>query len=409
MKTRTLSGKSCYGGVLISALAFVTITSLMVAGIVTLAVSHYAREQTEADYVTALALAEAGVNYEFRKISANVANADQRPNGTSPGVSYTFGGGTFAVYCAKQDGTTPWVPPGTLNVMCTGTINGVSRSLLVSGKGYSITPNYAMFGVSNNQTSIINGTPTTVGGDIGTDGTFIFNGHPTISGAVDFNGAGSGWAAPPNATYTVNYLPNPVVWPTVSTIASQIVPGGNGLAGLATVNDNATATPPIVNNFVLINGAGTLTLHGKPGGANYYVTSLTMNGTASVVFDNSLGPINIWQGPAGSSSTFIFNGGIAAKTNVQDPTKKVSIYVATTNDVIMNGNTELDAGIYNYNGPANGGNVILNGSPIVNGSIIAYKFTCNGNPTVNYQTGFFQTTGAGYYGFDDQWLEIGGM
>jgi hypothetical protein len=403
MKTRTRSGKSHYGGILISALAFVTITSLMVMGMVTIAVSNYAREQTEADYQTALSLAEAGVNYELRKISANPANADQRPNGASPGVSYNFGGGTFAVYCANKNNTTPWTAPADLYVMCTGTINGVSRSLSVSGKGYSTTPDYAMFGVAS---GIMNGTPTTVGGDVGTNGYFTFNGHPTVSGSVDFNGPGSGWQSPPNGTYTVQNLPNPVAWPTVSTIASQTVAGG--LATLATTNDNATATPPIVGNNVLINGNGTLTLHGKPGGANYYLTSLLLNGNAQIAFDNSAGPINLWQGPAGSSGSFIFNGGSAAIRNSVDPTKKVTMYIASNNDVIMNGNTELDAGVYNYNG-ASSGTVIMNGSPQVYGSVIGNKFIMNGNPTVNYQTGYFQTgVGGSYYGFADQWLEING-
>jgi hypothetical protein len=67
----------------------------------------------------------------------------------------------------------------------------------------------------------------------------------------------------------------------------------------------------------------------------------------------------------------------------------------------------MDAGLYNYNG-ASSGTIIMNGSPAVYGPVIGNRFIMNGNPTVNYQTGFFQTTGAGYYGFDDQWLEING-
>ncbi len=398
--------KAQRGAILISALAFTVISAMLVTGMLTVSTSYFARTQSEADYERALALAEAGVNYEFRKISQNTTNADQRPNGTSPGVSYNLGGGTFAIYCANSNNTTPWTPPGNLIVYCTGTINGISRQLQVTGKGYSVTPNFALFGVQN---GLMNGAPSVPTGDVGTNGSLNFNGDPTVGGHVDFNGAGSGWSPTPCGSYNVQHFANPVGWPTVSAIASQTVAGG--LATLATTNDNALATSSPSGAFtgttIFMNGSGTLTLHGKAGGANYYVTSLLLNGSPRIVFDNSAGPINLWEGPAGASSAFIFNGGSAAIRNSVDPTKKVSMYIATNNDVIMNGNTELDAGVYNYQS-ASSGNVIMNGSPAVYGSVIANRFTMNGSPTINYQSGYFQTSGNGYYGFNDQWLEQGG-
>src|SRR5438309_75708 len=88
-----------YGGVLISGLAFAAISAFIVVGMLTMTVANYARSSTEADYESALSLAEAGVNYELRKITLNTANADQRD--TAP--SYTFGNGTFKVYCTNKD------------------------------------------------------------------------------------------------------------------------------------------------------------------------------------------------------------------------------------------------------------------------------------------------------------------
>ena len=371
-----------------------------------LTVSHYNLATVESSYINALNIAEAGVNYEMRKISRDVTTADQAGMSTPRGAVYSFGGGTFRVYCANRDGTTPWVSPNPLYIYSVGTINGVSRTVRVAAKGnssgISLPGSYVLFGV---QEGIINGSPTTVNGDVGTNGFCTFNGHPTITGKVIFNGPGSNWQSPPNGCYDVNYQSQPVVWPSVTQIANQACSGG--LTWLASHNDNALATPAIANNFVLTNGT-TLTLKGKAGGANYYVTSLTCNGNDKIAFDNSAGPITLWMGPSGSSSTFVFNGGQAAVKYSQDSTKAVQIYVATNNDVIFNGNIELDAGVYNYNS-ASSGRVILNGSPVVNGCVIGNKFTCNGNPTITYLSNIFQTGGTTYYGFDNSWLEINGI
>ena len=309
------------------------------------------------------------------------------------------------MYCANRDGSTPWTSPNPLNITATGTLRGVSRTVRVAAKGCSTSlvtqGNYALFGV---QSGIMNGTPTTVSGDVGTNGYFTFNGSPTVTGQVIFNGPGSNWQSPPFGSYNVSYKAQAVVWPTVDQIANQAFPSG-GLTWLATHNDNALAVPPISNNFVLLNGTGGLTLKGKTGGANYYLTSLTCNGNVTVTFDNSAGPITVWTGPSGQSSTCVFNGGTAAVKMTQDATKPVQMYIATTNDVILNGNNELDAGIYNVNGYGNGC-VIFNGSPVFYGCAICNRFILNGNPAVHYVSGVFQTGGTAYYGFDNVWQEL---
>ena len=121
----------------------------------------------------------------------------------------------------------------------------------------------------------MNGSATTVNGDVGTDGFFTFNGHPTITGSVIFDGAGAGWQSPPNGTYVVKYNAAAVVWPTVEQLAVTTF-GATGLAYVAAHNDNALASPAIPTsgqnaNMVLLNGNGTQTFVGKAGGANYYL------------------------------------------------------------------------------------------------------------------------------------------
>src|SRR5689334_17830088 len=120
MKTTSRSVKAQHGGVLLSALAFTTITALLVAGLATISVSYYARAKTESDYAAALPLAEAGINYELRKISADTSTADQATTANPNGTSVSYGSGSFSVYCSNKDGSTPWTAPNPLYVTASG-------------------------------------------------------------------------------------------------------------------------------------------------------------------------------------------------------------------------------------------------------------------------------------------------
>src|SRR5687768_10629730 len=94
--------RTSQGFVLLSALVFTLVIATLLTGIGTFTVSHRTQAEVDADYVKALDIAEAGVNTEFRKISQNAALADQYP-----GTTYSFGGGTYKVYCINRDGTYP--------------------------------------------------------------------------------------------------------------------------------------------------------------------------------------------------------------------------------------------------------------------------------------------------------------
>lgn len=399
------------GVVLLNVLILVVIVSIMLVGMTGLMVSDYGMIKTENNYAMVLEVAEAGVNYELRKISVDATTADQKHLTGAAGTTYTTSAGTFSVYVTQRnsDGseTTPWVAGSNLWIYSSGTLNGVTRTVKVAALGSGTTPtgNYAVFGVSE---GIINGTPTFISSDVGTNGFFTFNGHPGITGSVIFNGVTSNWQSPPNGSYNVVHNLLPLVWPTVESLAVGTF-GVSGLSYVAAHNDNALASPAISNNMVLTNGSSNQTFVGKAGGANYYLTSLTMNGSSQVLFDNTAGPITIWVGPSGSSSTFVFSGGTAAIKMSSDPTKAVRIYIATNNDVQLNGNTELDAGLYNVN-LAGSGRIIFNGNPAMYGTIVANKFTFNGNPQVHAVGGYFAPTGTtSYYKCVQPWTEVGGV
>ena len=158
-----------------------------------------------------------------------------------------------------------------------------------------------------------------------------------------------------------------------------------GLWYLATRNDNGLSSPPITGNSISLAGSDSMTFVGKPGGANYYVTSMSMKGNSTVSFDNTAGPITIWQSTADGSLTI--SGGVAAVKMSTDPTKAVRIYAAATGGITLNGNSELDAGVYNVtDGLAT---TTMNGTGTIYGTIICDNFVINGNNTISATLGYF--------------------
>jgi hypothetical protein len=386
-------------------ICFVAVTAIVMVGFCQVVVSYYMLSRVESDHDAAIDIADAGVNYELNTISANSANADQAGTGNPPGSLYSFGGGTFRVYCENSNGTTPWTPGNSLIVVSTGTVNGAARTVKVTATpvgGSGSNGNYAIYGEG---TSVANGS-VNINGDVGTNAQLTFNGNVGVTGSVIFNGSGSGWQSNPNKSYTVVHNSNAINWPTVTSIAnSTFTSSPGGLAYVAANNDNANYTnPKLTSTVVLMNGNGTQTFIGKPGGSNFYLTSLTTNGNANIYFDNTNGPITIWVGPAGTASTFVFNGGSSAVSMSKSNAYPVRVYVATTNDVIQNGNTELDCGIYNINSSGQG-RMIFNGNPTTYGSVICNSFNLNGTPNLNYVSGLFSFGQISYYGFGGVWTE----
>jgi hypothetical protein len=381
------------GGIIIGVLFFLLIISMLLIGTATLTTGHQNLEDSDAKYSDALNSAEAGVNYEFRKISQNPASADQ-----SPGTTYTLGGRTFKVYCTNKDGSTPWdTTGGNLYVISAGTVDRASRTVKVSVKGFAPPGKYAIYTMDS--ISIWRGSSMDIIGDVGSNGKLDFTSSPNITGSVYFNGPDAGWYGTPPGGYTVASSSNPTTWPTVSQVANKTVAGG--LATLAVTNDNARAVPPIVGNS--ITNSVVLTA------GNYYITNMNLTGNNQIIFDNRNGPVNIWIGPEGGSGTARFRGGTAAIPISNDATKACHMYVATQSGIDLAGNQQIDALIYAYNKDAQGneyGYVQNSGNPTLNGQIIANKVDINGNITINYTTDLIKPTSYGYYGYDNSWAEL---
>ena len=250
-------GKNARGGfTLITSLAFSLIVGTVLAGVGTVAVSHLSRAETEGDYANAIALADAGVNYELAWISRNTALAQNCTSSRIPGCidqmgspySGTVSGvpGTFSVYVrpwgSSCDGTGNWAAPGDMCVESTGTFNGIARTVRARGVRKSIFDEYALFAYITGTFSGggASGGSTEVVGNLGTDGGVTFNGTLNtniVNGTLDLNG-GAASSSDPGANIATN--PDPVLMPDVSTVAALQFPSTpTGLAYLAANNNNA--------------------------------------------------------------------------------------------------------------------------------------------------------------------------
>ena len=403
--------KARRGGILITALAFVSVSSLLMVGMLTLSVSFYARAQTESDYEAALSLAEAGVNYEMQKISVNTANADQVSVGNPSGPSYTLGNGTFTVYCMNKDGTTPWTPPSNLYVVCTGTVNGASRSVKVSAKGYSTTMgDMALW--SDGAMTI---TPSlSVSGEAGSNGKIKWPTSTTVSGTTTLYGGGASWGSsiPPGIVWATNAKPFAPM--TVSAIADAYF-GAGGLVYVSTHNNNATATPPIVNDTIVSSLPVTYTLTT----GNYYIKDFNLSASSAydstpsrITLDNRNGPVNIWFGPSGYSSAADFNSPIAIVEMDRTTVANHCTMYVSTKGIKLTDISQMDCSVYAFNGAASTVTKSSGGASALTmlGGIMADLVSITGPTTINYVKRVDPPgVGNDYYGYDDSWTELNGM
>ncbi len=389
------------GAALASVLMFILVLSVLLSGSASYTVSHQQRAYTDASYAASMDTAEAGVNYEFRKITFDPTTADQYP-----GHTYNLAGGTATIYCTNRDGSTPWTPPGNLYVISTGTVNGVRRTVKAAVKGFPFTGRYALY--TMNGATQVNGSSATFVGDVGTNGALSFSAHPSITGSVYFGGSGAGWASGTSGSgYVVVTGPKPIQWPTVDQIALDRFPNSGatapgGLLYLANHNDNAKAQPAITSGAI----TKSVTLVG-PG--NYYVTSINLSGNQVISIDNTNGPVNLWIGPSGGTGTCVFRGGTATVSATVNPTRNNYIFVATSSGINLAGNETIDATIVAYNKDASGnpyGTVLVSGNPIIHGQVLANTATINGNVTFNYEPGNLTPINFDYYGYDNSWMEL---
>ncbi len=430
---RIQSVRSHRGGAMINAVVFCAIISLVLAGIAKVSVSHYSRATVEANYVSALYLAEAGINYEIQKITANSTNADQKSANNPYGPTQTLGNGTFQVFCSNADGTTPWTTGSTSVVITSrGVCNGVSRQIAIMSQISGTTPprwqpgpgtppsgpppthpsptpgtgsgTYVLYGADTTESSTIGGSPNISSGNIGLNHPLDIRGNPGIPGTITFNGSSAGWGcAGGGSGYTTKTNASAVTWATVDTVANGCFPSG-GLTWLSTHNDNSLAG--LASTAVSLKGNGHLTLVGKAGGANYYLTSLDCAGNSDISFDNTNGPIYIWFGPSRGSGTINVRGGNTSIAMSSDPAKGVYIYNALNSPFTIIGNATLQAGLYCVMGSASNNNVQFQGNGTFIGTAITDSFLIQGNPTLTFQGGYFTTSGSVTYECNGTWYDL---
>ena len=370
-----------------------------------LSVSHYQLAKTQADFESAVYVAEAGINYEMRSISNSPLNADTS-NTTNPyGVTYVLPrGGVFQVYVANTDGSVPWTAGQNGIIVSRGIVRGVIRTVSVNfkpigGGGSSV---YAIWGETSGQ--MVGNCAVT--GNVGTNGTLEFGSNCTVSGNVEFNGPLSDWFnhAIPSGIFTTVYNSVSKIWPTVDSMAVSKF-GNTGLVWLKANNDNALAIPTIVNTYDLtMNGGGHTTFYGKPGGANYYLESINLGGNSDFTFDNTAGPINVWIGPSGGNGNIDFRGGTSVISMSTNPINAVRFYSATYSDINQVGNADIDAEIYNLNA-AHQGEFVANGTPTIYGTVVVNSWILKGNVGITYVNGYTPVLAPQYYSFDNVYTE----
>lgn len=230
---------------IITALAFTMVVGTVLAGVGTLTMSHYSRSKVEGSYANAVAMADAGINFELNWISQNV---------TTPGNIHQFGNkftgttttGSFTVYVqswgSNCDGGT-WSIPQDVCVVSTGKVNGVERKVRVRGTKKSLFDEYAIYAYNDSTFNGLGTTPNAVRviGNMGTNGETTLNGgvgSTGIVGTLNLNGGTSGLSNSGDNKGNVVSNPDPVKFPTITQIANATFPNG-GLTWLASHNDNS--------------------------------------------------------------------------------------------------------------------------------------------------------------------------
>jgi Tfp pilus assembly protein PilX len=442
------------GGVLVTALIFALVISLFAVGVALVSSSHLDRATVESDYATAIQLADAGVNFELRWLSNDTSTASARAHQSLPQAgqlsAYTGtvpnipGGGSFTVSVSNTDGSGPWSPPNHVLIRSTGTINGISRTVEVTGRSRGLFGEYAIFSIDEAK---MGGSKAFVIGNMGTNGPVSFSGgnpEGNIQGELTFNGyPANGNLSGEMRGSNVWWYPNPVQWPTVSEIAESLFVGG--LTYLKNNNDNdrvksflASDTESLLSNAITMSiGTGSLekrqfnsfapsrNLQDRPGGnryqngseglygnkviifppGDYYFSGVKMsNGTGeAILIDNASGMVRIW-----------INGG-NAKDSLDLPVlftssdkNKFRLYYNNCSEISIGGNSKFYGSIYSHVDGCQS-SVKLHGNSQILGSVIFEDIWLTGNSDIIFPNdggGEADSDYALWYGFMNTWREV---
>ncbi|WP_025227344.1 DUF7305 domain-containing protein [Fimbriimonas ginsengisoli] len=428
------------GSALMSALALVAMTSLLVTGACLLTTSYVAKQTRDEEYARAIDIADAATNYELNYVDTHMASGWNAHTAASPYTGSISGiSGSFSVYTAPASGTGTWSPPDDMVVVATGTAGtgseSVSRTISFSARGYSplFQGDYAVFG---NQSVAFSGASSTLTGNLGSNGPITGNG--SVTGQVFLGGTaasiGSGITSQGVTRYT-----RAVDYPTIDTIVAEVFP-----QGWATLTSSAQLSAQAARIRKFTNTSGTLSPTGTtsanwsasvtdltnssfgsfplstmilpPG--DYYFTSAQLSGQSAIVCDTggvtytggSPGPVRIWMGGSGTQQDTL---NINVTFTAADA-HYFRLYYNKASALSIGGNMAYYGGIYairaGLNGSVTPATLSLAGGARVTGSIIADVVKMGGGGAVTYPTG-----GLGYagdyvdkYGFLKNWKELVG-
>ena len=153
----------------------------------------------------------------------------------------------------------------------------------------------------------------------------------------------------------------------------------------AASNDNADAVSPIVGNFIGLGSSytsSTMTLPGKAGGANYYITAIDLKNSTTLTIDTTLGPVRLFMDdPSASSTTFSLSNGAAINVIPPANADQFGFFTNYTGSLDVKNSGDFNGLIY-----APKADVIIRNSGDVNGAIWGETVEVKNSGILNYNT-----------------------
>ena len=300
--------------------------------------------------------AEAGLQYAIGRIEDALAHG-----------TLCFSGNTVSVNCASPAGFSFDTITALARVGTTRCykfqVTGHSGNASSTVEAVIARDTFFQWGVfGNNSVAIENGAsvysynsrttpnPTPIDstgeGDVGSNGQVSLSNYTYVDGDVALGDDGAG----AKGIYDPHGSPGPTIIGQEGMDVDRVNPEPLGAVGgaLATDfatygnsinNDNAGASPAIVGNSIDLSNGQTITLAGKAGGANFYLTGLTLASGATLNIDTSLGPVNIYL-------TGALDAKYGSAINTTGQPTDVAIYSNATDDITFEHGGDLKGAIY---------------------------------------------------------------
>jgi len=317
LSNRGFSTRRQRGSALISALALVGMSTLMLSGIAILSASHAERQRREADYALAMQMAEAGINYEMRYLTATSAA------GHSSGSPYT---GTVSVLPTSQQAYskfTVYTDTANKQIISTGTVGdiasttgineGITRKVVLSYDSSIFDGEYALFATksvtlsSNSVTGRIGCNTSSISG-AATSSTKCpsrTDSYPTVDEVVTTCFGSSGWSSLTSTSAVASQCSRMRKFNGSSYWWSNqdLTPSGT-----SSCNWSHSGTPTCTDSQIAALPDDTLIL--PPGDYYFKNTDLVSGSGCKIICDNAAkstggtpGCVRIWVGCSSDSTS----------------------------------------------------------------------------------------------------------